>query len=603
MDLDTKEQAGVSIRHAGTVPRVSIVIPSYNHERFVARAIESALAQTYQDFEIVITDDASTDGSVDVLTTYARKDPRIKLFLNRFNYETHATNHCIQHSSGEYVAVLSSDDEFFPTKLERQVDFLDRHPEVAAVFTQVRIVDDQGQDFPEPSHFYCTIFQQPNRSRYEWLRHFFLIGNCLCHPSVLIRRSVYDSLGLYNPLMGALDDLDMWVRVCLHHEIHILPNTLTNFRVHDGHANVSADTPENFRRVQYETLRILDHFQSPVALDQLHLIFPEFANQLLHESGAVKRHVLARAALRTGQLAHRFWGIDLLYQLLSNPEAKRQLSHRIDGMSDVEFIKTNGALNPFAIEQRALAQVFWPEAGTYSEVNSRSRYCPRSQWSELKFPLAAWDPAAPLRFDPCDCPGVVKISALKIVSQTDGRCLWNFPLDNREETVIVGGTALWLSERSAASILSTGYDPQIYLKGIPPLPDLPLELRVWIKLDAGLASVEREIETLKDAAATHVGELERVANDAQALRTAAVNREERVQQMESQVEALKTTVAEREGELTRLSAQNETLKTTVAEREGVTNLVLNSRSWRYTRPLRSLMSVVRGRGLFGEPKG
>ena len=122
-DPKVSEQTVGGTRHAGTVPRVSIVIPSYNHERFVARAIESVLSQTYQDFEIVITDDASTDGSVDVLSTYTRKDPRIKLFLNRFNYETHATNHCIQHSSGEYVAVLSSDDEFFPTKLERQVDF------------------------------------------------------------------------------------------------------------------------------------------------------------------------------------------------------------------------------------------------------------------------------------------------------------------------------------------------------------------------------------------------------------------------------------------------------------------------------------------------
>ena len=298
----------------GAPPRVSIIIPSYNHERFVGRAIESALAQTYQDFEIVITDDASTDGSVDILSSYARQDPRIKLFLNRFNYETHAVNHCIQHSSGDYIAMLSSDDEFFPAKLERQVDFLDRHPEVAAVFTQARIVDEQNRDLPDSSHSYCTIFQQPNRSRHEWLRHFFFEGNCLCHPSVLIRRSVYDTLGVYNPLMGALDDLDMWVRICLHHEIHVLGDTLVNFRVRDAQANVSGDTPENFRRGQFEMIKILDHFVSPDALAQLHLIFPEFADQLAGASDAVKRHVLANAALATGQLSHRFWGIDLLYR-------------------------------------------------------------------------------------------------------------------------------------------------------------------------------------------------------------------------------------------------------------------------------------------------
>ena len=631
MDLNVKEQTVGDTRHAGTVPRVSIVIPSYNHERFVSRAIESALSQTYQDFELIITDDASTDGSVDVLSTYTRKDPRVRLFLNRFNYETHATNHCIQQSSGEYIAVLSSDDEFFPTKLEKQVDFLDRHPEVAAVFTQVRIVDEQGRDFPEPSHFYCTIFQQPNRSRYEWLRHFFFNGNCLCHPSVLIRRSVYDTLGLYNPLMGALDDLDMWVRVCLHHEIHILPSTLVNFRVNGWHANVSADTPENFRRGQYELIKILDHFVSPEALAQSHSIFPEFADQLLHESDAVKRHVLAMAALKTGQLSHRFWGlshrfwgIDLLYQLLSNPDAKRQLSHRIGVAPDVDFVRTNGALNPFAIEDRPSAQVFWPDAGAYSEVNSRSRYCPRAEWSELRFLLPALDTATPLRFDPCDCAGVVRISALKIVSQTDGRCLWTCALDKREETVILGGTALWLSDGPSVSILSTGNDPQMYLKGIPPLPDLPLELQVWIKLDPGLASVEREIETLKGTAAKYLGELneagvqvqklkvevteregalERLTTDAESLRAAAVSREERLQQLESQVEALKKAAAERDGVAERLERQAEALKATVAERDRVTNLVLNSRSWRYTRPLRSLRHVLSRQGLFGASEG
>jgi glycosyltransferase involved in cell wall biosynthesis len=574
MDFDLKEQTAAGTRPGGGAPRVSIVIPSYNHERFVTRAIGSACVQTFQDFEIVITDDASTDGSVDVLSTYARKDPRIRLFLNRFNYETHATNHCIQQSSGEYIAVLSSDDEFFPTKLEKQVDFLDRHPEVAAVFTQARIVDEQGRDFPDPSHFYCTIFQQPNRSRYEWLRHFFFNGNCLCHPSVLIRRSVYDTLGMYNPLMGALDDLDMWVRVCLHHEIHILPNTLVNFRVHG--ANVSGDTPENIRRGQYEMIKILDHFVSPDALAQLHSIFPEFADQVLHEPDAVKRHVLAMAALKTGHLSHRFWGIDLLYQLLSNPVTKRQLSHRIGVAPDVDFVRTNGALNPFAIEHRASAQVFWPEGGAYSEVNSRSRYCPRSEWNELRFPLPALDTATPLRFDPCDCTGVVKISALKIVSQTDGHCLWTCALDKREETVTLAGTALWLSDGPSVSILSTGNDPQMYLKGLPPLPDLPLELRVWIKLERSLSSIGREIETLKDTVVKLTAEIETLKDT--------------VVKLTAEIETLKDTVV-------KLTAEIELLKVTVAERDRVTNLILNSRSWRYTRPLRSLRQVLARRDL------
>src|SRR5215831_5740741 len=103
-------------RRPVVAPRVSVAIASYNHAAYVSGAIDSVLAQTFQDFEIVITDDGSRDGTVEVLRSYAQENPRIRLFLNRYNYETHATNHCIQQSTGEYIAVLSSDDEFHPAK-------------------------------------------------------------------------------------------------------------------------------------------------------------------------------------------------------------------------------------------------------------------------------------------------------------------------------------------------------------------------------------------------------------------------------------------------------------------------------------------------------
>ena len=282
---------------ADRAPRVSVIIPCYNHERFVARAVDSVLAQTYQDFEIVITDDASTDRSAEVLRAYADRDPRITLFVNRFNYETHSVNNCIQHARGDYIAVLHSDDEFLPTKLEKQVSFLDQHPDVAAVFALPHIVNEQGDDYPDAAHSYWTLFNQRNRSRHEWLKQFFFQLNCLLHPSVLVRREVYQTLGSYNPLLGAADDPDMWVRVCLRHEIHVLPEVLVNFRLLDWHANVSGARPDNVRRHEYEWIKILDHFQSPEALAQLYLIFPEVGDQVQHASDAVKRHVLANLAL------------------------------------------------------------------------------------------------------------------------------------------------------------------------------------------------------------------------------------------------------------------------------------------------------------------
>ena len=179
------------------MPRVSIVIPSYNHEKFVRECIQSVLDQTYQDFEIVITDDGSPDGTVNVIKEF--DDSRIQLYTHAENKGACiAINNCIQKATGEYIAVLCSDDAWEPSKLEKQVQYLDSHPETGAVFTKVVLVDEEGNPIGPEDYKNFYIFEKENRSRYEWLKFFFYSGNCLCHPSVLIREKCYDDIGLYD---------------------------------------------------------------------------------------------------------------------------------------------------------------------------------------------------------------------------------------------------------------------------------------------------------------------------------------------------------------------------------------------------------------------
>jgi glycosyltransferase involved in cell wall biosynthesis len=476
-------------------PRVSVALTSYNHERFLGRSLDSILAQTYQDFEIVITDDGSTDRSVDLLRGYEHIDSRIKLLVNHRNYEKPSLNNCIQESIGDYIAVAHSDDEFAPRKLEEQVRFLDQHPAIAVVFTAPRIINEHGEELEN-----YNVFYGENQSRYEWLRRFFLWGNCLCHPSALIRRSVYDRLGLYNSLFGALADFDMWVRICLHFDIHVLPDRLVNFRIHDWSGNSSGDKPENFRRGQYELIKILDHFQSPEALAQLHLIFPEVADRVLGNSEVVKRYVLGMLALDTGHLSHRYWAIDLLYRLLANPETKSQLAELLGATPEGDFIKMNGSLNPFTIERRPSVTVYWPIAGGYSELDSRSAYYPPGEWTEVRIPIPAWDTSTPLRVDPCSFACVVNLSEVGILSQADGRCLWSTRLTEAADAVTLSGTAVLLPDYNQMSILCTGDDPQIYLSAIPRMPDIPLHLQLRIKLETGLDYVGQELQRLRSCA-------------------------------------------------------------------------------------------------------
>src|SRR5215207_6745619 len=157
------------------MPSVSVIIPAYNHEKFVAECIQSVLNQTFQDFEIIITDDASTDRTVEIIESF--DDSRIKLFKHSKNQGVSiAANNCILHAGGRYIAWLSTDDAWYPEKLEIQVRYLDEHPEIGGAFGKAAWIDESGNLITDNSFPYLDVFNVPNRSRVEWLRYFFLTG-------------------------------------------------------------------------------------------------------------------------------------------------------------------------------------------------------------------------------------------------------------------------------------------------------------------------------------------------------------------------------------------------------------------------------------------
>ena len=296
------------------MPRVSVVIPSYNHERYVRECIQSVLDQTYQDFEIIITDDGSSDGTVNAIREF--DDPRIQLYTHARNKGAcTALNSCIRRASGEYVAVLNSDDAWAPTKLEKQVAYLDNHPEIGAVFTKVSFVDEASRLIDPSDYPYYHVFDRRNRSRYAWLNYFFTKGNCLCHPSILIRRTCYDEVGLYDERMANLPDLDMWVRLCLKHDVHILGEKLVRFRVLADKSSASADKPSTHIRAGFEQLQILDHYLAIDDVPTFLRVFPD-----AQKYGAVDKesipYFLGRLALDVNYRPWHLWGLQTLAQVL-----------------------------------------------------------------------------------------------------------------------------------------------------------------------------------------------------------------------------------------------------------------------------------------------
>ena len=239
-----------------TTPVVSVCMASYNHAPFIRTAVESVLGQSFTDWELVITDDGSSDGTLAALDGI--KDDRLRIEGFPENRSACvALNHCIQRARGRFIAVLNSDDAWAPEKLAKQITVMNEQPQTAAVFTLVDLIDERGAPFsPEQAHGYAGIFDQPNRDRADWLRRLFFGGNCLCHPSVLVRAEVYRDVGLYDECMAQLPDLDMWIRTCLRHDIHVLQERLTFFRLLDRERNASGNRPEVRVRCTTENMLI-----------------------------------------------------------------------------------------------------------------------------------------------------------------------------------------------------------------------------------------------------------------------------------------------------------------------------------------------------------
>ncbi|MBQ0819615.1 glycosyltransferase [Microvirga sp. HBU67558] len=250
-------------------PLVSVLIPSYQHEKYIRATLESVLAQTFTDIEVVVVDDGSSDNSASIVASY--RDSRIVL---RQLYENvgacQAMNVGLEMCRGQYIAVCNSDDVWVADKLEKQLQIFSSGTDVAAVFSDVEWIDDEGcwlGDHPG----YQDVFRQANRSRFQWMRDLLEGGNRLCHPSVLIKRDVYDKVGLYNNFYRQLPDLDMWVRVLEHFDIFVMPERLVKFRVHQNNTSRPSQSASN-RSINEHRLILVD-FMKRVSSDNFYKTF------------------------------------------------------------------------------------------------------------------------------------------------------------------------------------------------------------------------------------------------------------------------------------------------------------------------------------------
>lgn len=212
-------------------PVLSIVMPVYNRENYIRDAVESILNQTFHDFEFIIINDGSEDNTCAIIESYP--DERIKLYHNDRNRGiVYSRNHGLQRASGKYVGMFDSDDIALPDKFERQIQFLESHPDTAMVGAWVKWIDDEGK----PTGKGWKLTAKP-----EEIPSLMVFRNYFVQSTVVIRREAIPEGG-YSEGFDIVEDSKMWFDVARKHKVANIQDYLLLYRMHDGNISDMSDT-------------------------------------------------------------------------------------------------------------------------------------------------------------------------------------------------------------------------------------------------------------------------------------------------------------------------------------------------------------------------
>ena len=306
-------------------PKISILTPSFNHEKFVGLFIESVLKQTLEDFELIIVDDCSSDNNVNEILKF--KDPRIKLIQHPYNQGINAgLNTAFENASGEYLVFCASDDMLTPNALEVIYKAFSENSSVKAVYPSLAKVDKDGKRYGKNS------IKKNIRIREEYLYHFFMCGTCLTSPGMAMKTTDFKEI-LY-PLDNAMcnqQDTQMHIKILLNGEIKILDDILVMYRFDPRTNNVSAGTDVAIKRGKMEIERLMDTFLAMKDIDLLQKIFAkEIAKLGISPQEDMIEYFLGRMALLSPIETRQMWGYHKVMESYSTKESAKRLKDIYD---------------------------------------------------------------------------------------------------------------------------------------------------------------------------------------------------------------------------------------------------------------------------------
>jgi glycosyltransferase involved in cell wall biosynthesis len=250
-------------------PLVSVVMSVYNGERFLREALDSILKQSFRDFEFIIIDDGSDDGSPTILNSYQMVDPRIRVSRQRNRGLIESLNVGCQLACGKYIARMDADDIAIPDRLSRQIEFMETYPKVGVLGGSVEMMDSAGRALgigrnPLTNIEIHTIFP----------------GCAFWHPTVMMRTSAFRLTGGYRRVTVDAEDHDLWWRMADRCELANLPDVLLRYRVHPDQISLRKCKQQTLSSLAAEVAAVRRKNLMPDPLDNVEEITPDLLSEL-----------------------------------------------------------------------------------------------------------------------------------------------------------------------------------------------------------------------------------------------------------------------------------------------------------------------------------
>lgn len=225
---------------------ISIILPVYNGQQYLAKTIESVLAQFYRNFELLIINDGSSDQSKAVVEFYL-KDSRLRYVEQKNAGVANARNTGIKLAKGEFISLIDQDDIWLPHKLEHQVNYLTQHPACALVHSQIQFINGKDEVLVTPN--WAWVSETYDDSLNKLFQH-----NCIATFTVLIRKSALDNVGIFREVFAPSDDWDLWLRIACKYELGYVSENCGYYRIHDNNES------KNQSRMQLAEVNVVENF-------------------------------------------------------------------------------------------------------------------------------------------------------------------------------------------------------------------------------------------------------------------------------------------------------------------------------------------------------